>query len=645
VDPGISTVTFYSWNFGDGNQLIDVPAGTILNDLVTNTFGPIEEPKHSYASNGVFNAMLSVKTNDGCDNASPSEQVSILPSGATVTPTPVAAYFNDFEASNGGWIEEGLRLSAPGIFPIVRSPFSWQYGTPNGSYIKTAASGINAWWTGFNQTANAQPTYFDNESSFINGPCFDLRQLKRPMISINYWSDSERNLDGVVLQYSTNGGQAWAIVGPLAGLPQRDQGINWYAPNATIVSNPGQQLVGQYGWTGETGKWLNGRFNLDMVDPAQRGQVRIRLAFASNDKNAVRQPALGYDGFAFDDVFVGDKQRVVLVEHFTNSSFVSIDNYLNTLYSNEINLRPPDGTDFNSIQYHMSFSSSSSDSLVNNNSNARAQSFGVSTPPKTFMDGINKRNSKFDGTTTNLNNVEIDRRALTSPKFRLRLDTIATGKKNFINVQMTLTADTIVNSPLIAQVALVEDSVVNSAGTFKNVLRKLLYGSDATKPDGITINQPFAIGQVAVRPQPANEIEINVPILEPNNLWLIGFVQDKNTGEILQSTILKAPNKEGSIIVGIEPTNQTGDINDLQIYPNPANGKFNFALPGNFPAGYVWKIADQRGIFVQKGNFDSSTDGVVTVDVSSLVNSVYFVLIGAEGKVPVYRKLVVMNQN
>ena len=128
-------------------------------------------------------------------------------------------------------------------------------------------------------------------------------------------------------------------------------------------------------------------------------------------------------------------------------------------------------------------------------------------------------------------------------------------------------------------------------------------------------------------------------------MWLIGFVQDKNTGEILQSTILKAPYKEGSIIVGIEPTSQTADMNDLQIYPNPANGKFNFALPGNFPIGYVWKIADQRGIFIQKGNFENSANGVVTVDVSGLINGVYFVLIGAEGKLPIYRKLVVMNQN
>jgi hypothetical protein len=171
-----------------------------------------------------------------------------------------------------------------------------------------------------------------------------------------------------------------------------------------------------------------------------------------------------------------------------------------------------------------------------------------------------------------------------------------------------------------------------------------LFGSDLIKPDGITITQSFTVGQTAVRPQPSNEVEINVPISNPKKLKLIGFVQDKNTGEIYQSTMIKAPYKVGSPIVGLGDDPSIANMKDLQIYPNPANGKFNFALQGNYPTGYVWKIADQRGIFVMKGDFSDAVNGIKSVDISSLINGVYFVLIGAEGKVPVYRKLVVMNQ-
>jgi hypothetical protein len=344
----------------------------------------------------------------------------------------------------------------------------------------------------------------------------------------------------------------------------------------------------------------------------------------------------------------------VLLEHFTNSSLQGskdADLYLNNLYDNDIALRGVAGNDFNNIQYHIGFESAKSDPLNADNPNdpnARASSYGVSQPPKTFIDGL--KNQKLDGTTTKLTNVEIDRRALKAPKFKLRLDTTATtgvNRENLINVRLTMVADTIVNTPLIAQVALVEDNVVTPGGRFKNVLRKLLFGSDPTKPDGITITQTFTVGQSAVRPgQPATDVEINVPISNPNNLKLIGFVQDRSTGEIYQSTILKVKRKVGSVVVGLEEEPlAVMNFKDLQIFPNPANGKFNFGYHGSFPDGYIWKIADQRGIFVLTGDFTGAVNGIKSIDVSTITNGVYYVLIGAEGKVPVYRKLVVMNQN
>ena len=645
--PGLSTITTYSWDFGDGNLLTNVPAlGTVpVGTHGGKTKGTFKKPEHNYALPGTYLVTLNVKTNDGCSVTTPVQSVFILPAGVTVQPNSLAPYFKDFEANDGGWISEALK-KPDGSFTL---PPSWIYGTPSGNNIKTAASGNNAWWTGKNfLTPYNQTTYIDDESSAVNGPCFDLTQLHKPMVSLDYWSDAESNVDGAVLQYSTDGGLNWQLVGPLAGLigTDRDQGINWYNKEAVILSNPGEQLV-PYGWTGKSGKWNNGRFNLDMVDTLKRTQVRVRIAFASSIGNGAGNT---YDGFAFDNFFIGEKKRNVLIEHFTNSSLTgstAADTYLNGLYDKEINLRGKGDNDFNDIQYHISYSSANSDLLNTDNPNdpnARASSYGVSQPPKTFMDGI--KNAKFDGNTTKLNNIEIDRRALKDPKFTLKLDTTATNKNNFINVQLTMTADTIVNVPLIAQVALVEEDVVTTAGTFKNVLRKLLYGSDATKPDGITITQAFTKGQTTSRPQPPNEVEINVPIKDPKKLKLIGFIQDKNTGEIYQSTVMKVKFKTNSPITGLgDDPLVISNLKDLQIYPNPANGKFNFALPGNFPAGYVWKIADQRGIFIMKGDFDDAVNGIKTVDVSSVINGVYFILIGAEGKVPVYKKLVVINQN
>ncbi|MCE2893700.1 MAG: PKD domain-containing protein, partial [Flammeovirgaceae bacterium] len=657
--PGtISIIDKYTWNFGDGdilttagsNALLPVPIGTHSG----RTSGTYKNPTHNYLTPGPKSVMLTVETNDGCFN-SITKTVTILLGGTTVQPTQASPYLNDFDALvDDDWFRESKVISPVNTLPVLFGENSWLRGTPNGSTIKTAASGSRAWWTGENIVGSSvvPPTYYQREASWVNGPCFDLTQLERPMVALDYWSDSEKNIDGAVLQYSTDGGLNWQLVGPLAGEPI-DQGINWYNERG-LPSNPGQNS--SFGWTDKQGKWKNARYNLDIIPKIDRDQVRVRVAFGSNDGN---ESSKTYDGFAFDNFFVGEKKRLVLMEHFTNSSLsgsVVADNYVNNLYSEQINLvRPfPGGqSDFNDIQYHISYSSAGSDVLNSDNPNdpnARASSYGVSQPPKTFIDGI--RNQVLDGTFTKLNKIEIDRRALRAPKFTLTLDTIAIAttlpdRDNLINVKLTMVADTVVNSPLIAQVALVEDNVVTPNGTFKNVLRKLLFGSDPTKPDGITITQPFTVGLLAVRPaQPAPDIEINVPISNPNNLKLIGFIQDKNTGEIYQSTILKVTRKVGSVVVGLEddPLVVT-NLKDLQIYPNPANGKFNFGYPGSFLDGYVWKIADQRGIFVLTGDFTGAVNGLKSIDVSTLTNGVYYLLIGAEGKVPVYRKLVVMNQN
>jgi PKD repeat protein len=653
TNPGsISTIDQYTWNFGDGftlttpppppNQTANlVPVGTHGGQ----TRGTYKDPLHNYASPGTYNVTLTVATNDGCTN-SISQDVFILLAGAAVAPDLASPYKSDFESNDGGWVSEGLRISAPGSLPIVVSQNDWQWGAISGNAITSGYNGsARAWWTGRNITVNGQENYFNNESSAVNGPCFDLTKLNRPMISFDYWSDTENNLDGTVLQFSVDGGLNWNIVGPSPGQFNRNEGINWFN-GVGIPSNPGRQSIGNYGWTDKQGQWKRAAFNLDMVPKTLRGQVRVRLAFASNGTN---DPTKKYDGFAFDNIYVGEKNRSVLVEHFTNlglSGSRAADTYLDGLFANEELLRGTGFSDFNSIQYHIGFAAGTGDQLNLDNPtdpNTRAASYGVSQPPRTFMDGL-RNNGLFDGTTTKLNNVEIDRRALVSPKFTLKIDTVATNKNNFISARLTIIADTVVNVPLIAQVALVEDNVVLGGSTYRNVLKKLLYGSDPTKPDGITITQPFAKGQTLIIPNPTQEVEITSRVYNSNNLKLIGFVQDKNTGEVYQSIIVNAPRKVNSPITAVEDDPFMAQINQIQIYPNPANGQFNFAVPGEFPAGSIWKISDQRGIFVDKGDFRNAVNGIKPVDVSQLANGVYFVLIGAEGKVPVYRKLVVINQ-
>ncbi len=616
---GISTVATYNWDFGDGNTLSglgSVPAGTNMG----RTSGTYVNPMHKYDNPGPYNVSLSVITNLSCNSTfAPPKLINIIPN-VTVTimsTTPPS----DFESGTDGWFAENLKNSL--------APTSWVLGPPSGTTINSALKGSNVWWTGGNAGS-----YFNEEKSAVNGRCYNLTQLTRPMISLDYWSDMENNVDGAVLQYSTQGGLpgSWKIVGPLPGQVNRDEGINWFN-GVTIPSNPGEQPLGSYGWTDKQGGWKNGRFNLDMIPINERDQVRLRIAFASNDFNAAGKT---YDGFAFDNVFVGNKKRNVLVEHFTNSALVpstSGDNYLDDRLMDQFDLKST--SDFSDLRYHISFPSPDPINLENPaDPGARASFYNVSQAPSTIMDG-KLDGVKFTGSFLDVTNTEIDRRALVDPLFNIILDTIPTNNSNTITARLSITATQAFSAPLIAQVVLVEKNV----GGAKNVVRKQLLGAD-----GATISTPWAVGQSLI--QSKADVTINVPIANGSQLVLVGYIQDKNTKEIYQSIVIDAPYKRGSVVVGLDDNEPFDPISDqISMYPNPANREVTFGLPSIQMEGYAWRIADQRGVVMLHGNFVNAKNEEMPVDISNLPNGVYHVIITGRNNSATYKKLVVMNRN
>ncbi|MEL7339349.1 MAG: choice-of-anchor Q domain-containing protein, partial [Bacteroidota bacterium] len=202
------------------------------------------------------------------------------------------AYDESFEIDDGFWLPDG-------------DASIWQYGTPMGETIDSAASGTSAWMTLLDER------YPADDTSGLASPCFDLTGIESSLISFNRWGDMQAGLDGVVLQQSKDRGANWTTVGD----NQQNEGLGWYNSNA-IVANPANQASGrQYGWTGRDGNWRDARILLTDLDPEEL--LRFRFAFASIP--AVSQTTSN-DGFAFDDFFVGEGgQRKVLVEQFVGT--------------------------------------------------------------------------------------------------------------------------------------------------------------------------------------------------------------------------------------------------------------------------------------------------------------------------------------
>ena len=641
TDAAQGSVLSYTWQFGD--SVINTPNGVNINadvPLTTHggfTRGTYKDPRHQFLNAKDYTVVLTASIGPSCQDIV-TKTVRILGISKVGESVEWSATKKDFE-----WFPQALADTLN----------DWRLAsTINGKQIKTNEL---SWWTGGNKRKTLENSYQNNQSAAINiDQCLDIYSLKRPMISLNYWSDFELNSDGAVAQYSIDNGRTWEIA-KIDTLD--DAGINWFN-GKTILANPGQQKIQvpflSFGWTGRTNGWRRAAYNLDMIPKEKRDTVRFRIAMATGNTNANDNEGNGvYEGFAFNTMYIGEKKRQVLVEHFTNSKDVAsqkADAYLDALFKRQELLRGVGNADFNSIRYYLGNGNTDGDHLHLDNPtdpSQRAAVYGVTKPPSTFMGGRSFGNIT-NNIATNFNYKVIDRRALQPPKFTLQLDTVATGNSTTITPRLTITSDTIVNASLVAQVALIENNVKEDkygSRTYQNVLRKLLFGSDPTKRDGVNISSNY-FNKAGITRTIEQTVDIDTYISNGNNLMLVGFVLDNLTGENYRSVVITAPkkvSKKMDPITGMDDTSP--EHHQLKMYPNPvANGKLYLSVPKEFLTAGNWKIADQRGVFVEKGDFESTVEGTKAIDVSQLANGVYFVWISVEGKTPIYRKLVIINR-
>ena len=346
-------------------------------------------------------------TDDGCEN-SLTRQVFIQDSPS---PTATTGYFESFDDDGGTWVSTVAD-------ELIATDTSWRWDFPFGKGYSTGKGykpfeGTKAWFTGANDSS-----YYANEKAALIGPCLDITALKRPMVSVDYWSDFDNRQDGLALQYSVDGGIIWQTVGDNLG-----GGINWY--NAAGINgfiNPVIQPSG-YGWTGESFGWKTARYSLDAIPVAQRDQVIFRFLLGTNNDNT---PGTNFSGIAIDNIYFGEKKRNVMLEHFTNEGISSSNAYLNNLNPNQFSF--PDESDFFRIQHHLA--NPSADPINQQNPAepaARALYYGVSKPPAVIMDGVlgNYYGKPLTGDLT-ITAEDLDRRALESPLFAIRIDTLPT---------------------------------------------------------------------------------------------------------------------------------------------------------------------------------------------------------------------------
>jgi hypothetical protein len=188
-------------------------------------------------------------------------------------------YSEGFETGNGGWTTGGTGST-------------WANGSPAGTIITSAATGVNAYVT------NLTGDYSNNEESFVLSPCFDFSSLNAPQFKMNIWWEVENSWDGAVLEMSLDDGITWSQVGAL-GDPN-----NWYT-DGTINGLTNQGLTGE-GWSGDANNlgslgWVLAEH--DLPGAANQPSVRLRLVFGSDG-------SITSEGIGFDDVLIQDAPAI-----------------------------------------------------------------------------------------------------------------------------------------------------------------------------------------------------------------------------------------------------------------------------------------------------------------------------------------------
>jgi len=581
--PAPIPISSYAWNFTVNNTLSYTAAGSGANPTV------------NYNVDGTDDVELLVTTVAGCTDVI-KKPVYIVPTYPAITVNN--GYTQSFDGGADGWIAGGANSS-------------WQLGTPDKTVIKGAASGANAWVT--NLTSNNN----QDESSWVLSQCFDFSQATKPVFSIDIWSNTPKSVDGAVLQYNETGNiekdADWKVVGTI------DQGVNWY-DDSGISNSPGNQSSGDFGWSGEAGTtggkyatWQRAIFKLDDY-VIGKPKVIFRVAFASKQASK--------DGFAFDNIFIGERSRIVLLENFTNSSSnVSVHNNKFRSLGNS--------TEIVKVQYHTPFPGE--DAINNLNKlmhNARTAFYGITRSPTMRLDGFLNGNLTLDKL--------YDNRSLSPTDLEV---TISTNKVASGDVEIVTTIRNTSNQALPLAGAHIFTTIVQKSITDP----ALLGGSSNTEfifvgkqmlptPTGIEIPKNLAVGETYSAPKVIWELN--------NGDAIVVSVQsiEGNNKEVHQAGISFNP-PQPDLVTGIETIAEY-----IQLYPNPANDSFVIELPTKTQTRLQVNLIDQVGRPVQEVYFEVGEQSK-TVDTHQLAGGIYVVQIGA-GKFGVVRKkIMIVHQN
>ncbi|MCV6630161.1 MAG: thrombospondin type 3 repeat-containing protein [Flavobacteriaceae bacterium] len=166
----------------------------------------------------------------------------------------------------------------------------WEKGVPSGSKLNKAASGTNVYAT------NLDGNHPDQTISYLVSPCYDMTQFTAPVLSFDMAFDLEKDWDVIYVEYTTDGGANWQILGEKAD--------GWYNSDRTYNGSDCNNCPGKQ-WTG-TDTSLK-KYSYDFKAKAAAGETdlsgesNIIFRFKFHSDELTNQEGVVIDNFALEN--------------------------------------------------------------------------------------------------------------------------------------------------------------------------------------------------------------------------------------------------------------------------------------------------------------------------------------------------------
>ena len=342
--------------------------------------------------------------------------------------------------------------------------------------------------------------------------------------------------------------------------------------------------------------------------------MRFRIAFNSDD-------LLAGGGFAFDNVWIGELKKRVLVEHFTNTE----DPLSNTYQPDFDQLMDDNVLDAIDLQYHTEIPDG--DLLWSDypsGPNARTLYYSTSgVVPYSINDGILYRDSTQNWIA---DSAVFKANSLRDPGFIIDLTgTTIDAVSRVIDVRVKLEAlSDYINENIRVHIAVIEDNAGVSGA--QNVVRRMLPDAGGSI---LPVLSMFAYDTLSMDPQ-----TWTVPAsMDISNIMVVVFVQNYNTQEVYQCA------DNINYLIATDDAVEDENATTFRVFPNPAKYEATIAFNAPISESYLLEVFNGIGQKVDQVRMAKGTSRT-SVSLQKYTAGMYIVRITANESVIGWTRLI-----